>query len=496
MSISPFVTSSATFLLITNYFLELNFRTKLKKLINNRGLILFLFLFFIPVIFLFNTENIHTGSEIVRIKLSILAIPLIVGTSNFLNKKQINIILLCFIAGIFAQTCLSIITYYNSDEKIINIREIVPGIIGHIRLSLMICMAILIIMYWIYTKTIHKKSLVFLSIILIFWLMYFTAFIEAFTGLSILCINIFCILIYLVYIQKNRMLKKIYFSITTIFTATILIYVAIQIKIFYTPTVQQNQNILTKKGHVYQNDFGSYYLENGNYVFRDICYEELREDWNKRSKIKFIDRDLNNNTISITIIRYLTSKGLAKDAEGLAQLTNTDIKNIEKGESNYKYANSHGLNKRIYTTIHEIDMYIKTGDANGRSLAQRLEYYKIGHLIFLENLWFGTGTGDIRDEYRNMYTKTSSSLLPKYRLEDTHNQFLTFFISFGIIGGIICVLAWFVPVFINSNAKNYYFAVFFITATLAMFSDNTLERIAAVLFVVFFYSIFLWNRKI
>ncbi|NLP20482.1 MAG: hypothetical protein GX378_06930, partial [Bacteroidales bacterium] len=74
-----------------------------------------------------------------------------------------------------------------------------------------------------------------------------------------------------------------------------------------------------------------------------------------------------------------------------------------------------------------------------------------------------------------------------------HNQFLTFYITFGIIGASFCMLAWFYPIFTNFRSRSPYFILFFLIASFSMFADDMLETSSAVVFISFFYSLFLWG---
>ena len=47
----------------------------------------------------------------------------------------------------------------------------------------------------------------------------------------------------------------------------------------------------------------------------------MEEEWNRVSEMDFKGKTTNGNTIRGTLIRFLTSKGLRKDAAGIRQLT-------------------------------------------------------------------------------------------------------------------------------------------------------------------------------
>ncbi len=64
-------------------------------------------------------------------------------------------------------------------------------------------------------------------------------------------------------------------------------------------------------------------------------------------------KDEKGQELKMTLIRYLNSKGLRKDAEGMDQLDEKDIRNVEQGIANQYYAKKFNLNSRIYKFLWE-----------------------------------------------------------------------------------------------------------------------------------------------
>ena len=136
----------------------------------------------------------------------------------------------------------------------------------------------------------------------------------------------------------------------------ILIFLGIQIKMFYTPTTERTEvPKFTANGNPYYNDPDSRLIENGNLIYADICEKELYSSWSLRSKMNLSKTDEKGQSLLHTLIRYLSSKGLRKDAEGVAALSDEDIINIENGKTNYRFAGHRSLNQRIYNIIWQID---------------------------------------------------------------------------------------------------------------------------------------------
>ncbi|MFQ3580006.1 MAG: O-antigen ligase family protein, partial [Bacteroidales bacterium] len=247
-------------------------------------------------------------------------------------------------------------------------------------------------------------------------------------------------------------------------------------------------------GNSYYHDTTAGMLENGNPVYINICEKELHWAWGKRSNVGLDKTDAKGNPILHTLIRYLASKGLPKDAEAVLSLSNEDIMNIENGIPNYRFAQPKLISDRIYKIIWQMDYYLKGGNPSGHSLSQRVEYLKYGLILSYRNFFKGTGTGDIDDEFKALYIEKHSVLEPQYR-HRTHNQFVTFFATFGIFGFLLIIFGMFYPIFKNLENLNWLFISFMIIILLSMLSDDTLETSTGVVFFSFFYALFIWVKQ-
>jgi hypothetical protein len=250
----------------------------------------------------------------------------------------------------------------------------------------------------------------------------------------------------------------------------------------------------TINGNLYLNDTLRKETENGNYVWREVCEQELKSNWNRRSTLDYDGLDLKNQKIKYTIIRYLTSKGYGKDSVGISLLTPKDIFLIESGIANERLGTKFSISNRIYQIIWEIKEYTKNQNSSGHSVAQRLEYWATSIRIIKSNLLIGVGTGDVKDEFQKEYQRTNSSLSKQYRLK-SHNGYLLITVAFGLIGLFIFLYSLFYPPYILKMYNNYYFVVFFIIFLLSQINEDTIETQAGVTFFAFFNSLFLFYKK-
>jgi hypothetical protein len=226
-------------------------------------------------------------------------------------------------------------------------------------------------------------------------------------------------------------------------------------------------------------------------VWINYSPEEMEEAWNKRSKIKYEDKDMKGNAMSATLIRFLASKGLNKDAAAVNSLTAAEVKAIEKGMANVNYMKMSSLPGRIHEIFWEIELYRNTGDANGHSLTQRFEYWKTAYSIIKNNFLIGVGTGDVGKSFIEQYERSHSLLSPKWRLR-AHNQYLSIAVGMGLIGFVWFLITLFYPMCRLGMHQNYLYIAFLIIALVSFFTEDTLETQAGVTFFAFFNSFFLF----
>jgi len=131
---------------------------------------------------------------------------------------------------------------------------------------------------------------------------------------------------------------------------------------------------------------------------------------------------------------------------------------------------------------------VSNGYANGASITQRFEYLKIAKKIIAKNFFLGTGTGDVATAFNEHY-QNKESILNKEFQHRAHNQFVTFFISFGFLGGIISLFILIYPFYLYKN--HYLSSVLGIIVLLSMLNEDTLETQAGTSFYAFFFALLL-----
>ena len=492
LSLSRILLSISQFLLIINWLWEGNFKNKLHSLKQNKSFLLLASLFLLHVLGLINTQNFGYAFHDLKIKIPLLLLPLVVFSSAPLKKGQLAKILYFFISSVLFSTFIAAFVYLGFTEKVIDSPHALSIFISHIRFSLFVVLAIILLLHFLLrNENSVKKNALF--VFLIVWLVSYLFVLQSLTGIFVLFISLFVTGLF--YVSKTKKTKHLYISLFFLIPILLLSVFAKNVYDFYQVERVDYSKLETHtaKGSLYSHYPQNTQLENGHYIYLYIARNELREAWNKRSHIPYDSLDKKQQPLEATLIRYLTSKSYRKDAQAVAQLSEQDIQQIENGCSNYLYTNSGSLNTRIYQVIWEVNAYANGANPSGNSLPQRFEFWKAAWYIFIENFCCGTGTGDVKDAFTDFYRKTNNQLHEKYRLR-THNQYFTFFVSFGFFGGIVAVSILFAPIFF-SERRTYFFVIFFTIIMLSMLNEDTLETQAGASFFAFFYTLFQQKTK-
>ena len=479
-------------LLIIHWLVRGNYYQKWERLKTRPSIWVLSLFFLLPLVGLIHTEDFGYGLHDLKIKIPLLAMPLVLGTSETLGRKELKIILLLFAASVTASSLVTLgiisglIPYTYTD-----IRE-TSLFISHIRLALLVDMSVFILSFY----ALRKGVKIWERTGLFTWAFFLLAFLVASKTLTGIVVGILVGLVlsvrWLLY-QKKNYLKWISMAAIIIVPVFVGSYLVLEIKDFY--TIREPGTLLDKEtalGNPYWHDTTNLNLENGYYTGLYISEKEMKEAWNRISDFKYDGEDQKGHEIRHTLIRYLTSMGYRKDAEGVSKLEAQDIELIEQGYANCIYKNKNRFSVRIYELIWEIDVYRKGGNPSGHSVTQRIEYIKTGAMIVLDHPFFGVGTGDVPDAFQLKYQETKTKLDPEWRLR-AHNQWLTFAIGLGIPAAILLLLAFLVPGILQKKYNQYFYLLFLMVSFLSMFNEDTLETQAGVAFFAFFYTFLLFS---
>ena len=495
LPLSIFTTSMFQIVLAFNWLVEGRMGEKWKKAMGNRALQVFLLLYLMHLVGMLWSHDLAYGLKDMKIKLPLLVLPLIMATSVPLVKAQLHRILLFFTMGVFVASMASVFKLVGWLPGEVHDYRDLSIFMSHIRFSLMIVLDLLIAVYFLFVlrNTISKaERILYLGIL--FWFPILLALLKSLSGIVIAGLLGFFLLFRLTFEIRDRAIRFMVLVPVIMIPVFSIIYLGNAVNKFYSFDELDVSELdsLTLLGNPYTNVPESRAVENGHYIWIHVCEAELEEHWNERSELDYRGRTTNGNSLRMTLIRFLSSKGLRKDAAGIRQLSEEEIRAIEGGTANYIYLERFRLYPRIYEVIWEIDCYRSGNNPNEKSVVQRYLYLDAGWKIAQKNLLYGVGNGDVRNAFKQYYESIKSPLREKWRRR-AHNQFLTFLISFGIPGLLICVVALIAPSFLAGKRHSFLATGFLILILLSMLNEDTLETACGAVFVAYFYALFLFG---
>jgi O-Antigen ligase len=495
LPLSIFATSMFQIVLVINWVVEGQLGEKWKRAAGNRALQVFLLLYLMHLVGLLWSSDLAYGLKDMRIKLPLLLLPLIVVTSGPLLKQQLHRILLFFSLGVFVASMASVFKLVGWLPGEVQDYRDLSIFMSHIRFSLMIVLALLISVYFLFVL---RNSITrferFLYMGILIWFPIFLGLLKSLSGIVIGGLLGFFLLLRLVFEIRDRVIRFMVLVPVLMIPLFSIIYLGHSVNKFYNFEELNVTELdsLTILGNPYVHVPEKTAVENGHYTWVYVCEKELEEEWNQVSALDYGGRTSNGNSLRVTLIRYLSSRGLRKDAAGFSQLTEHEIRAIERGTANYIYLERFKLYPRIYEVIWEIDSYKSGKNPNEKSLVQRYLYLDAGWKIAKKHLLFGVGNGDVRTTFKEHYESINSPLKEKWRRR-AHNQFLTFLISFGIPGLLICIAALLAPLFLAGKKRSFLATGFLILILLSMLNEDTLETACGAVFVAFFYALFMFG---
>jgi O-antigen ligase len=488
LPLNKIVLSISGLLMALNWLIEADFKSKFSRLKKQKtGLLLSILFFFLAATLLYS-DNITFGTNDLRIKLPMLLFPIVILSSKPFERKKYGIILMSFVVTLLLVTIINFVNYhtgiYRGDSREMSLFG------SHIRLSLMVTFAFFGLIYAALWQTSWRQLLYGLAAL---WLLFYAYKSEVLTGyFGTLVTTIF--LVFWVVSNKFGKHKKSAFLIATVvsFGSVILLYNAVY------PIPKESKDDFDLQAHTtlggtYEHDTTSTILENGYYIHYFICHEELDSMVHLKTGKSIQELSDSISDFFPTLIRYMTSLGLKKDAEGFAQLSKEDLENILNGIPSVEYA-AGGIQSRLARITMELQKYLEGADPNGSTIQQRIEYWRTAKDIIKLNPIFGVGAGDVQDAFNQQYMLNNSRLLPENRLH-SHQQFMTIWIASGILGLLILLIFIFSSFRIAFLTNSVLLYLFSVVITFSYFFEDTLETQVGVTLVTFFFSLLLKQEQ-
>ncbi len=513
-----------------------DFKYKFHRFWQNKAAVLLVAFYLMHIVGLLWTTDFEYAMKDLRVKLPILVMPLVLSSMEPLDRKRFDFVMLVYVLSVFIATLFSSVSYWRHDYE--DIREI-SHFISHIRFCLNIVFCIAIIGWYLVKKGVSTGSTTlkakvpepvegpsksnnsasafrqaqrphapepvegpslinrFLQWPLLLWFVYQIYIFESLSGYVILAAVVVASGVYAFLRWKKGRGWHIAVGATALAVVTVA---AVMMVHFVKPLLKVETvdfSTLEKKtalGNDYWHDTIYNPVEDGKFVGLYYCRKELQEAWPQRSDLPLDGTTTNGENLEATLARYLTSKDLRKDAQGVMALTDEDIRNIEQGVANYNNWKHPGLHARLSSTLFEYNLYRRFNNPNGGSLAQRIEFTRASFHIIGQHPWFGVGTGDVPQAFSTAYDEIHSPLKEEFRFR-AHNQYLAIAVAFGLIGLAFFLLVLLYPWLSSKRNHTYLYMVFLCIMLLSMFPEDTLETQAGATLFAFFEALLLVRVK-
>jgi len=130
-----------------------------------------------------------------------------------------------------------------------------------------------------------------------------------------------------------------------------------------------------------------------------------------------------------------------------------------------------------------------TGTINTAVKSTRLQLWQVAIENIKAKPIIGVGTGDVQDALNKSYeTKGLTDYLKKGNY-NSHNQYLQFGVTFGLIGLMLFLLSLFWPLAIAVKTNYVVYILFLVLMGLSMLTECILQRQAGVVLFAFFNSV-------
>ena len=496
MTTSVFLMNMGWVLLLVNWTAEWigtgkDFRKeRLARLCDNRLLWAFFLLMVLHLVALLWSSNWHYGLDDIRKKLPLLVVPMAILTSRPLQRRAWGNILGCYVGAVVVASVVGLVRYFTVPD--LPYRAIVP-FISHIRFSLNICLVVALLS-WQGLKMLrnHPSGRRWLAACYLTGVVYFLFYLfllQSYTGIVVLFVLVAVLLVAYWKRMDNKRLRNSLFVAWLVALIAVVGVTLYFVNDYYRlrPLALQPLEACTANGNAYSHECDGF-VECGNYVNNYVCEKELREQWPLVSDMPLDSITATGYPVLPALIRYLNAMECTKDSAGVACLTSRDVRAIEKGIANPVYLKHPSVRKMYDIMLFEYESYRCYRSVRDFTMLQRFELWRSGWAVFGKHILWGTGTGDVVDECHAQLRASGSPLAGTAK--HVHNQYITFLITFGIVGFVLLVCAFVLGVRQNRLWRRFPFLVVLTVSLISFFTEDTLETLAGCMFVAFFWSYF------
>ena len=463
MNVSVWACNLAWVVLLANWLVDWAVAPKerrrqvLRGFRESRLLQAFVGLFLLQVVGLLWSQNLAYGLDHVRKCFPLLALPMVLLTARPQeDRRMLRAVLLCYVLGIVAACIVGLVRLASIPD--LPYRDIIP-FVSHIRFSLNLCLAISLLL-WQASRRGCPRWCRPVALLLAGCFLAFLFLLQSYTGVVIL--------LALAVVAAIRSRKRSLIALMAALMLALTGAAAYLVVDYYHVEEPLRQ----------KDDF----VESGHYLFNDINWQELEAQWPRVSAMPLDSLTPNGYGVRPTLLRYLNASGFSKDSAGVAQLAPSDIEAIEKGIANPVYLKRMSLRRMAAVMLYEYENYRCYRSVKDFTMLQRFELWRNGWKVFLQHPLFGTGTGDVVDACHAQLEADQSPLAGTTK--HTHCQYLTYLITFGLLGFALIVLLFVRG--LKGHTSNFLLLVSLIIFLISCLTEDTLETLAGDIFFALF----------
>jgi O-antigen ligase len=229
-------------------------------------LLVYLGIFAIHIFGLTYTENWSYAFHDLKIKLPLLILPLVIGTSAWIKRKEFELVLVAFISAVGFSTLASLLAFLGFLDVPINDIRNISIFISHIRFSLMICLSFFFTLYFIKRYHYHFNDyLAYILGIIALWFLVFLGLLGARIGFVGLMASLVVLAGYYTYRSSRKFVAIPIFALILIFPI---------VGYFFVPNVQYRVNeVITEYEGIKQGE-----SPNGNSIQQRLMYWEYASE--------------------------------------------------------------------------------------------------------------------------------------------------------------------------------------------------------------------------
>jgi len=431
-----------------------------------------------------SAEGMQWGLDLIRILFPILTFGVVLSSTPRLNAAELRSILLW---GAWSVVASTVICWIQPGDGTLDYRAR-SIFTSHIRLALMLCLAIAVFVYhmqrpW-WGKLAHFAAII--------WTLYFLNALGSIQSVVILG----ALVVFALWLRSAHLARPWRTMVHTALLLAPMVASILLLQFLLRPQVlpvpeSSGFGSYTPSGEPYTFDATNPQQENGNLVWTWIAWNEVERTWPQRSLWPLDSTDAQGRSLRGTLVRYMTSLQLRKDSAGVMALSDADISAIEQGRHNAFAEQAPTLRRRVDEVLFELGQYRAYARAGGHSVTMRWEFWRSGWAIARANWIAGVGTGDTQLAFNAAYESMGSSLDQRWRLR-AHQQVLTLLISFGVFGLVWCLFAFWWPAWRLGAWHQPLFVAWVIIFGISCLTEDTLETQVGATFFALYYTLFVF----